>query len=257
MFGSAQYGPAISKTDPVPTEGSHSDAPNPADVTKATSVQRLRHKNMYFGAIGFIYDVKTGPFWEHSPTLYDISGVRGGWGKINKVILSSHTTLTLLTLHLSISCLILHCVADVSTQGMLKMYNAEVLSKFPVVQHFRFGSLFSWDRDPKAIPPPPSAHTSSQPVHKLSTTAPAPSASTPYAVSSSAKSNPPREQLPGIVSTPAPWASKPTNNTTPVDARRNPVPNRERKPRETVEDAKTSHGMPPPPTKAPWARKPD
>jgi serine/threonine-protein phosphatase 2A activator len=40
---------------------------------------------MYFAAIGFIYDVKTGPFWEHSPTLFDISGVRAGWGKINKV----------------------------------------------------------------------------------------------------------------------------------------------------------------------------
>jgi serine/threonine-protein phosphatase 2A activator len=40
---------------------------------------------MYFSAIGFIYDVKKGPFWEHSPMLYDISGIRAGWGKINKV----------------------------------------------------------------------------------------------------------------------------------------------------------------------------
>ena len=85
IFGSAQYGPAISNTDPVPTEGSHPAAPNPADITKPASVERLRTKNLYFGAIGFINDVKTGPFWEHSPTLYDISGVKGGWGKINKV----------------------------------------------------------------------------------------------------------------------------------------------------------------------------
>ena len=35
---------------------------------------------------------------------------------------------------------------------MLKMYNAEVLSKFPVVQHFPFGSLFKWERDPRAAP---------------------------------------------------------------------------------------------------------
>jgi serine/threonine-protein phosphatase 2A activator len=40
---------------------------------------------MYFSAVGFINDVKTGPFWEHSPILFDISGVRSGWGKINKV----------------------------------------------------------------------------------------------------------------------------------------------------------------------------
>jgi len=69
---------------------------------------------MYFSAIAFIYDVKKGPFWEHSPMLYDISGSKDGWGKINK--------------------------------GMVKIYNAEVLSKFPVVQHFPFGSLFRWRR---------------------------------------------------------------------------------------------------------------
>jgi len=49
------------------------------------TVERERKKNLYFGAIGFIYDVKKGPFWEHSPMLFDISGVRAGWAKINKV----------------------------------------------------------------------------------------------------------------------------------------------------------------------------
>ncbi|KAI5852815.1 hypothetical protein DFP73DRAFT_589878 [Morchella snyderi] len=88
------------------------DVPKPGDVVTSLVVERERVRNLYFGAVGFIYDVKTGPFWEHSPILYDISGVQGGWGKINK--------------------------------GMLKMYNAEVLGKFPVVQHFPFGSIFKW-----------------------------------------------------------------------------------------------------------------
>ena len=60
-------------------------APDPSDVAKPTIVARERTRNMYFAAIGFIYDVKKGPFWEHSPILFDISGVRAGWAKINKV----------------------------------------------------------------------------------------------------------------------------------------------------------------------------
>ena len=85
IFGSAQNGPAISPEDQAPTEGSRDGAPDPADVAKIAAVERERSKNMYFGAISFIHDVKKGPFWEHSPMLYDISGVKAGWGKINKV----------------------------------------------------------------------------------------------------------------------------------------------------------------------------
>ncbi|MCJ1258831.1 Serine/threonine-protein phosphatase 2A activator 1 [Lignoscripta atroalba] len=85
IFGSAQYGPPIGGLDQIPTEGSRDGAPDPGNVAKADLVEKERTKNMYFGAIGFIYDVKKGPFWEHSPTLYDISGVRAGWAKINKV----------------------------------------------------------------------------------------------------------------------------------------------------------------------------
>ncbi|KAL3460293.1 Phosphotyrosyl phosphate activator protein-domain-containing protein [Aspergillus heterothallicus] len=128
IFGAAQFAPAISDSDPVPEEGSLPDAPAPGGVAKANIVERERRDNLYFSAIGFIYDVKRGPFWEHSPMLYDISGIQAGWAKINK--------------------------------GMIKMYNAEVLSKFPVVQHFPFGSLFSWDRDPNAVEPVSTAHTS-------------------------------------------------------------------------------------------------
>lgn len=148
IFGSAQLSPAISETDKTPEEGSLPDAPSPGSVAKAPIVERERRTNMYFSAIGFIYDVKKGPFWEHSPMLYDISGIPAGWGKINKVSFSNHAEGFIR-------------IDSSRTQGMIKMYNAEVLSKFPVVQHFPLGSLFSWDRDPQAATPPTSRHTMS------------------------------------------------------------------------------------------------
>jgi serine/threonine-protein phosphatase 2A activator len=85
IFGSAQYCPPITDYDAMPVEDSLPSAPNPGDVVKQVVVERERKHNMYFSAVGFINDVKTGPFWEHSPILFDISGVRSGWGKINKV----------------------------------------------------------------------------------------------------------------------------------------------------------------------------
>lgn len=85
IFGSAQLSPPIQSAADIPGEGSLPDAPEPGDVAKKNVVERERSVNMYFSAIGFIYDVKKGPFWEHSPILFDISGVRAGWAKINKV----------------------------------------------------------------------------------------------------------------------------------------------------------------------------
>ena len=85
IFGSAQFGPPISDAVKIPQEGHMEGAPNPGDVTDASAVERHRTTSIYFSAIGFIYDVKKGPFWEHSRTLFDISGVKGSWGKINKV----------------------------------------------------------------------------------------------------------------------------------------------------------------------------
>lgn len=73
----------------MPVEGSLPESPNPGDVAKKMTVDRERKNNMYFSAIGFINDVKTGAFWEHSPIIFDISGVRSGWGKINKVRMNS------------------------------------------------------------------------------------------------------------------------------------------------------------------------
>ncbi|KAL3474578.1 Phosphotyrosyl phosphate activator protein-domain-containing protein [Aspergillus californicus] len=164
IFGSAQLAPALSESDPVIEEGSLPEAPSPSEVTRTNAVQRERETNLYFSAIGFIYDVKRGPFWEHSPMLFDISGIQAGWAKINK--------------------------------GMIKMYNAEVLSKFPVVQHFPFGSLFSWDRDPNAITPAMTAHTNTTAASRR-TDEPAPPA------------------LPAGSGTRAPWAGANAPGSTP------------------------------------------
>ena len=41
------------------------------------------------------------------------------------------------------------------------MYIAEVLSKFPVVQHFPFGQIFAWERDPNAPIPTQAPNSSS------------------------------------------------------------------------------------------------
>ncbi|KAK3945636.1 Serine/threonine-protein phosphatase 2A activator 1 [Diplogelasinospora grovesii] len=136
IFGSAQLTrPISSETEPMPLEGSVAGAPKPSDVVKVELANPHKEENMYFSAIGFINDVKTGPFWEHSPMLFDISGITDGWGKVNK--------------------------------GMLKMYDAEVLHKFPVVQHFPFGSLFSWEADPAAAKPERTVHMAQQPTATL------------------------------------------------------------------------------------------
>ncbi|KAI7366102.1 phosphotyrosyl phosphatase activator [Hortaea werneckii] len=137
IFGSAQLAPAIDAEDgsaPMPTEGSLPSAPSPSTAAKKELVLDWKDSNMYFSAIHFINSVKKGPFWEHSPILYDISGIKDGWGKINK--------------------------------GMLKMYAAEVLGKFPVVQHFPFGSLFRWEHDPQAARQGQSVHAAQQPRSK-------------------------------------------------------------------------------------------
>lgn len=65
---------------------------------------------MYLSGIQFIHRVKTGPFYAHSPMLNDISNV-GSWEKV--------------------------------ASGLIKMYKAEVLEKFVVIQHFVFGKCLS------------------------------------------------------------------------------------------------------------------
>ncbi|KAJ3213701.1 Serine/threonine-protein phosphatase 2A activator [Clydaea vesicula] len=84
----------------------------PSDTTNKALASELKDENLYFSAINYINETKNGPFFEHSPILYDISGVLS-WSKVNT--------------------------------GLLKMYQNEVLLKFPVIQHLHFGSLIVFD----------------------------------------------------------------------------------------------------------------
>lgn len=87
IYGSAQLTRPITDNEEMPTEGSRFGAPKLDSVSKADRVQDYRESNMYFSAVGFILDVKTGLFGEHSSVLHSLSQVKLGWGKINSVSL--------------------------------------------------------------------------------------------------------------------------------------------------------------------------
>ncbi|TFK52855.1 Phosphotyrosyl phosphatase activator [Heliocybe sulcata] len=89
----------------------------PKAIHDAEIVEEYSKHYMYFACIQFINSVKSASLRWHSPMLDDISAVKT-WDKVNS--------------------------------GMIKMYQAEVLGKLPVIQHFLFGSLLPYDG-----PPPP------------------------------------------------------------------------------------------------------
>ncbi|CAR26717.1 ZYRO0B16478p [Zygosaccharomyces rouxii] len=98
VFGSAQW-------------ANYKEAPlRPRDILNHHLVQEYAHLNLYCQTIGFIYQVKRGPFREHSSMLYDLATTVHTWAKLES--------------------------------GLMKMYAVEVLNKFPVVQHFWFGTGF-------------------------------------------------------------------------------------------------------------------
>lgn len=81
----------------------------PKSIHNKEVVEMFEDKYLYFGCISFINSVKTTASlrW-HSPMLDDISGVKT-WSKV--------------------------------AEGMVKMYDAEVLSKLPIMQHFYFSEF--------------------------------------------------------------------------------------------------------------------
>ncbi|EIE86123.1 hypothetical protein RO3G_10834 [Rhizopus delemar RA 99-880] len=85
----------------------------PKSIHDKDVVDQFHQSYMYLACIHFINSVKTTASlrW-HSPMLDDISACKT-WAKVN--------------------------------QGMIKMYKAEVLAKLPIMQHFMFGSLISFD----------------------------------------------------------------------------------------------------------------
>ncbi|BFZ61703.1 Serine/threonine-protein phosphatase 2A activator 2 [Saitoella coloradoensis] len=93
--------------------GAHQLAPHrhlkPRSIHDADVLEAFAHEYFYLGCIKWINETKTvaGLRW-HSPMLDDISGVKT-WRKV--------------------------------AEGMGKMYDAEVLSKLPIMQHFMFGTL--------------------------------------------------------------------------------------------------------------------
>ncbi len=69
---------------------------------------------LYLHAVAFVRRVKRGPLRETSPMLSDVAALHG-WQRV--------------------------------TAGMLRMYEAEVLDKLPIAQHFLFGTLLRFDPD--------------------------------------------------------------------------------------------------------------
>ncbi|TPP61529.1 Serine/threonine-protein phosphatase 2A activator, partial [Fasciola gigantica] len=85
----------------------------PSSIPERHTAEEEKDRYLLFSCIDYIYQVKTGPFEEHSNTLYGITQVPY-WEKVHS--------------------------------GLIKMYKGEVLGKFPVVQHFLFGQLLTMDR---------------------------------------------------------------------------------------------------------------
>ncbi|KAH8413247.1 hypothetical protein KR009_009122, partial [Drosophila setifemur] len=85
---------------------------DPAKFVDEQIISDFKDQFMFISCIDYICKVKTGHFGEHSNQLWSITDVPS-WAKINA--------------------------------GLVKMYQKEILSKFPVIQHVYFGELMSFE----------------------------------------------------------------------------------------------------------------
>lgn len=115
----------------------------PAKFVEQETIEEYRKEFLFISCIDYIQQVKTGHIAEHSNQLWNISAIQS-WTKI--------------------------CT------GLIKMYQKEVLSKFPVIQHVLFGSVFTLNpvkpgtRLPQArlgMGPPPHVPSSMPPPSSL------------------------------------------------------------------------------------------
>jgi len=83
----------------------------PSIILEPDRMKPLSSSYLFFSSVLHVRSLKRGPFHEHSPVLQSIASVPN-WEKVNS--------------------------------GLLKMWKNEVLGKWPVVQHFYFGSLLNW-----------------------------------------------------------------------------------------------------------------
>ena len=89
---------------------------DPSSVHNDALLEAHKADWFYLQGISFIKDIKSSaPFAETSPMLNDISALPD-WARVHK--------------------------------GMMKLFEGEVLFKFPVIQHFLFGSIISADWEP-------------------------------------------------------------------------------------------------------------
>lgn len=82
----------------------------PVKFVESETIEEYRKEFMFMSCIDYIQQVKTGHIAEHSNQLWSISAVPS-WSKI--------------------------------CSGLIKMYQKEVISKFPVIQHVLFGSILT------------------------------------------------------------------------------------------------------------------